>query len=56
LSHYLFPISAIVLERMYGDKAIPVPLWYGGALLQWICAGVAIDYLRKVRRNHPHSG
>jgi len=45
-SHYLFPISAIVLERIYPARSIPVLLWYAGALLQWVAIGAIVDLLR----------
>ena len=54
LSRYLFPVSAIILDRMYPTQSIPVPLFYGGALLQWVVLGVLIDLLRRVfRESHP---
>jgi len=56
LSHYLFPASAIILERMYyPTRSIPVPLWYGGAFLQWVVLGMLVDLLRRVfRRESRH--
>ena len=55
LSHYLFPGSAILLERMFPTRSIPVPLWYGGALLHWVIPGVLVDLLRRVfRRESRH--
>lgn len=55
LSHYLFPVSAIILEHMYPTQSIPVPLWYGGAFLQWVVLGMLIDFLRRVfRRGSSH--
>ena len=50
LSRYLFPLSAPILERMYPAQSIPVPLWYGGALLQWLAVGALGDLLRRVFR------
>src|SRR5258706_15549899 len=50
LSRYLFPLNAIILERMYPAQSIPVPLWYGGALLQWLVLGGLVDLLRRVLR------
>ena len=47
LSWFLFPLSAFVLERMYPMQSIPVSLWYGGALLQWIAFGAIVDLLRR---------
>jgi hypothetical protein len=47
-SHYLFPGSAILLERMFPSRSIPVPLWYGGAFLNWVIPGVVVDLLRRV--------
>ena len=55
LSRYLFPLSAFILERMYPAQSIPVPLWYGGALLQWVILGAVVDLLRRVfRRESRH--
>jgi hypothetical protein len=50
LSRYLFPLSACILERIYPTPPIPVALWYGGALLQWVSLGVLVDLLRKAFR------
>jgi hypothetical protein len=50
LSHYLFPGSAILLERMFPSRSIPVPLWYSGALLHWVFPGLLVDLLRTVFR------
>lgn len=46
LSHYLFPLSAAILGYIYPNTSIPVAVWYGGALLQWIALGVLVDLLR----------
>ena len=54
LSRYLFPLSAFILERMYPAQSIPVPLWYGGALLQWVILGAVVDLLRKSFRRDSH--
>ena len=55
LSRYLFPLSALVLERVYPTQSIPVSLWYGGALLQWLVVGALVDLLRRVfRRESRH--
>lgn len=55
LSHYLFPGSAILLERMFPTCSIPVPLWYVGALLHWVIPGVFVDLLRRAfRRESRH--
>jgi hypothetical protein len=51
LSRYLFPLSALVLEHVYPAQSIPVPLWYGGALLQWVLIGALVDFLRRVFRS-----
>ena len=50
LSPYLFPLSSLILERMYPTQSVPVPLWYGGALLQWIVLGGVVDLLRRAFR------
>jgi hypothetical protein len=50
LSRYLFPVSAIVLERMFPTQSIPVPLWYAGALLHWLVPGALVDLLRRAFR------
>ena len=50
LSRYLFPLSRLILGRMYPAQSIPVPLWYGGALLQWLAFGAVIDLLRRAIR------
>jgi hypothetical protein len=51
LSHFLFPISALALERAYyPDSSIPVPLWYGGAVVQWVCIGILVDLVRRKLR------
>lgn len=51
LSHYLFPVSALILARIYYPAhSIPVALCYGGALLQWIFIGVMVDLLRSILR------
>ena len=56
LSRYLFPLSGLILERMYPAQSIPVPLWYGVALLQWIVLGALVDLLGRVfRRESGHS-
>jgi hypothetical protein len=49
-SRYLFPVSAVWLERMFPSRAIPVSLWYSGALLHWIIPGALVDLLRRVFR------
>jgi len=55
LSRYLFPLSALVLHRMYPAASIPVPLWYGGALFQWVAVGALTDLLRRgFRRKSRH--
>lgn len=55
LSRYLFPLSAPVLGHMYPQQSIPVPLWYGVALLQWLGVGAFVDLLRRVfRRESRH--
>ena len=55
LSMYLFPLSAVVLDRMYPAQSIPVPLWYAGALFQWLAVGGLVDLLRRVfRRESRH--
>ncbi|HXJ61064.1 MAG TPA: hypothetical protein VNU68_30835 [Verrucomicrobiae bacterium] len=55
LSRYLFPLSALALERVYPTQSIPVSLWYGGALLQWLVVGALVDLLRRVfRRESRH--
>jgi hypothetical protein len=56
LSHFLFPVSALILERIYYPaQSIPVPLWYGGALLQWLVVGAVVDLLRRAfRRESRH--
>jgi len=56
LSHFLFPVSALILERIYYPAySIPVPLWYGGALLQWLAIGAVVDLLRRAfRRESQH--
>jgi len=46
LSRYLFPASAAILSRMHPNTSIPVPLWYCGALLQWIILGTLVDIIR----------
>jgi hypothetical protein len=54
-SRYLFPLSAVALERMYPAQSIPVPLWYGVALLQWVILGAVVDLLRRgFRRESGH--
>ena len=53
LSLYLFPLSAIILERMYPAQSIPVPLWFGGAVLQWLLLGAFVDLQRRVFRRMP---
>jgi hypothetical protein len=50
LPRYLFPLSAFILERLYPAQSIPVALWYGCALLQWVSVGVLVDILRKAFR------
>jgi hypothetical protein len=47
LSRYRFPLSALILQRMYPAESIPVPLWYGGALVQWLALGAFVDLLRR---------
>ncbi|MCB1210646.1 MAG: hypothetical protein KDK97_15050, partial [Verrucomicrobiales bacterium] len=55
LSGYLFPLSAFILKRLYPIQSIPVLLWYGGALVQWIVFGAVLDVLRRVfRRESRH--
>ena len=55
LSHNLFPLSALILERIYyPTQSIPVPLWYGGALLQWLVVGAVVDLLRRAFRRKSH--
>jgi hypothetical protein len=47
LSWCLFPLNAIVLERLYPAQSIPASLWYGGALLQWTALGACVDVFRR---------
>jgi len=47
LSWYLFPISRLVLDWLFPRESIPAVLWFGGALLQWIVLGAAVDLLRQ---------
>lgn len=55
LSRYLFPLSALALGRLYPAQSIPVPLWYGVALFQWIILGAVVDLLRRgFRRDSGH--
>ena len=55
LSRYLFPLSALILERRYPAQSIPVPHWYDGALLQWVVLGMIVDLLcRTFRRESGH--
>jgi hypothetical protein len=56
LSRYLFPVSAFVLQRLYPAESVPVLLWYGGALLQWIALGALSDLLRVVLRKGSRHG
>jgi hypothetical protein len=55
LSRYLFPFSAFILEHIYPDQAIPVPLWYCGAVLQWTVIGAIVDLLRNIFRKKVQS-
>jgi len=50
LSHYLFPGSALLLERMFPACSIPVFLWYAGALFHWVIPGVLVDLFRRAFR------
>jgi hypothetical protein len=52
LSRFLFPISAMLLERHYysAGEAIPPMLRYSGALLHWLLPGIAFDLGRAIRR------
>ncbi len=54
LSRYLFPGSGILLERMFPARSIPVPLWYGGALLHWVILGAIVDLMRRALRRKSH--
>jgi hypothetical protein len=55
LSAYLFPLAKFVLVRLYRTQAIPVGMWYGGALLQWVLLGAVIDVVRATMRRHDAS-
>ena len=50
LSLYLFPLSKFTLEHLYPVQSVPVLLWYGGALIQWVVIGALVDLLRGVFR------
>ena len=50
LSPYLFPLSPIILKRLYPAQSVPVVVWYGGALVQWLVFGALLDVLRSVFR------
>lgn len=55
LSRYLFPLSALALERMYPAQDVPVPFWYAAAMLQWVGLGAVVDLLRRLfRRKSGH--
>jgi hypothetical protein len=47
LSPYLFPVSTAVLGAAYGGSSVPVPVFYGSALLQWVLLGALVDVARK---------
>jgi len=52
----LFPLSCWVLGRdLYSPINVPFALWYWGAFLQWLLAGVSVDLLRWVFRFYRHS-
>jgi hypothetical protein len=42
--------SGLFLKQTYPAKSIPGPLWYGGALLQWVILGAVVDFLRRTFR------
>jgi hypothetical protein len=48
LSPYLFPLSAPILNRFYPGQSIPVPIFYGLPFLQWVLAGMLVDFLRGI--------
>jgi hypothetical protein len=55
LSPYLFPLSAPILDRLYPTESVPVILFYGSALLQWVLFGALVDLLRRIfRRESRH--
>ena len=50
LSAYLFPLARFLLARLYSTQSIPAEMWYGGALLQWVLLGAAVDVVRAIVR------
>jgi hypothetical protein len=55
LSRYLFPLTVAVLERVYPAQPIPVAIWFGGAVFQWVAIGALVDLIRRVvRRESRH--
>lgn len=52
LSAYLFPAWSWLAGVLFAGRSIPVPVWYGGALLHWVVLGVVVDVIRELRRRH----
>ena len=50
LSAFLFPLSRVVFQWLYPTQSVPVGMWYGGALLQWVLIGALVDALRLIVR------
>ena len=50
LSRYLFPLSAVIIERPYPTESPPLILFYSSALLQWVLVGLLVDLLRRFFR------
>jgi hypothetical protein len=51
LSAFLFPLSRVVLAWLYPAQSVPVGMWYGGALLEWVLIGSVVDVVRLIVRH-----
>ena len=52
LSGYLFPAWSWLAGVLFTGRSVPVPVWYGGALLHWVLLGALVDFLRGLRWRH----
>jgi hypothetical protein len=50
LSSWLFPLSVPVLNLLYPEQSIPVPVWFTGIALHWPLIGLVIDLVRRRNR------
>lgn len=48
LSPFLLPASKPVFERLYPQESVPALAWFGFGVVQWVIAGIMVDFIRRV--------